>query len=237
MFSKSDMQEQLKLFIARYASSVDRMLGTDLAEQMENVACVEATTLWWVSNQLYDYGVLGVPLEGFGTGNMVDSVYADVELFLSCIEQMDNYLAEDSVVMPHRAMKVVTAAIARHVLDGGDRYLLDAARDDGYLSLSEIAVLADMDERSVRNAASSKNPDALNTVTINKRTMISVAEARRWLAGRKGFVPTQNGVTEESSLETKVTVPRDIAKELESRASAAGISIAQFIENLMTGKN
>jgi hypothetical protein len=67
--------------------------------------------------------------------------------------------------------------------------------------------------------------------------MISVAEARRWLAGRKGFVPTQNGVTEESSLETKVTVPRDIAKELESRASAAGISIAQFIENLMTGKN
>lgn len=237
MFSKSDMQTQLNHFIQGYASSVDRMLATNLTEQMEDATCIEATTLWRISSELYDFGVLGVLLEGFGAGHIVDASYADVELFLNNIRQLDSYLAEDSVIIPHMAMKAMTAAIARHVLDGGERYLLDDAHDDGYLSLSEIAVLADMDERSVRNAASSKNPDALKTVTINKRTMIAITEARRWLAGRKGFVPTQSDATTERQLEAILTLPSDMAKALENRASAAGISIVQFIESLMTGKN
>jgi hypothetical protein len=34
-------------------------------------------------------------------------------------------------------------------------------------------------------------PDPLKTETIGKRSLVNPEEAHRWLAGRKGFVPTK----------------------------------------------
>lgn len=61
--------------------------------------------------------------------------------------------------------------------------------DDGSLvAISEIALLADMAERSVKNAA---NADGAARLAVDKNGMAENNEARRWLSGRRGFVPTQ----------------------------------------------
>ena len=48
-----------------------------------------------------------------------------------------------------------------------------------------------MDERSVRNAANPKLPNHLMTEPVGRRSLVRPKEARRWLALRKGFIPTR----------------------------------------------
>lgn len=56
------------------------------------------------------------------------------------------------------------------------------------LSFEEIALLADMSERSVRNAASA---DGQNRLQVGMDGLVSNAEAHRWLQNRRGFEPTR----------------------------------------------
>lgn len=58
---------------------------------------------------------------------------------------------------------------------------------EGFLTIMQIALLAGMVERSVRNAASQ---NALQTVSVRGRTLVPASEARRWLAAgrRKAIV-------------------------------------------------
>lgn len=69
---------------------------------------------------------------------------------------------------------------ARATLDNGD-----------YLSIKELALLACVDERTVRNAASSKEANKLETKKSGGSTIIENEEAIRWLSDRPGFKPTQ----------------------------------------------
>lgn len=229
-FTKAEMQEQLAPFIQGFASSVDRMLSTHIADEMESIERVQKSTLWGVSSALYDYGICGIALEGLGVGEVIDAEVADVELFLNLIECLDEYLAEDTSILPWRAKRAVQAAVARHVLEGGDRYFYREGGVDGYLTLAEITLLADMDERSVRNAASKKSDDSLKTETWNKRTMVSIEEARRWLSGRKGFVPTQISVATPKPSISVVSLPSETVARLEKKAAEAGLSIADYLE-------
>lgn len=60
-----------------------------------------------------------------------------------------------------------------------------------HLTLVELALLAGMSNiRSVRNAQFSK-ADPLSFIKEGAQVLITVEEARRWLKGRKGFVPTK----------------------------------------------
>lgn len=60
-----------------------------------------------------------------------------------------------------------------------------------YLTLVELALLAGMSNiRSVRNAQFSKS-DPLSFIKEGAQVLITVEEARRWLQGRNGFIPTK----------------------------------------------
>ena len=60
-----------------------------------------------------------------------------------------------------------------------------------HLTLVELALLAGMGNiRSVRNAQFNKT-DPLAFIKEGAQVLITVEEARRWLKGRKGFVPTK----------------------------------------------
>ena len=78
---------------------------------------------------------------------------------------------------------------ARATLDNGD-----------YLNLKELALLASVDERTVRNVASSKDANRLNTKKSGGSTIIENEEAKRWLSSRPDFKPTQ--YIEDTSLDT-----------------------------------
>lgn len=68
------------------------------------------------------------------------------------------------------------------------RAKLDFSDDD--LTIQELAVLAEMSEGSVRNAARAAGEARLQTASDGKRTYISHEEALRWLNGRRGYVPS-----------------------------------------------
>ncbi|MFJ3106879.1 MULTISPECIES: hypothetical protein [Pseudomonas] len=86
---------------------------------------------------------------------------------------------------------------------GGIRAGLDSDRADidgipavleglytGYLTLLEIAIMAQMSEKSVRNATLPTAQDRLVTSKQGTRTVVEAPEALRWLSGRRSFNPT-----------------------------------------------
>jgi hypothetical protein len=127
--------------------------------------------------------------------------------------------------------------MARHLLDGGERYITrDEDEMAGYLSFAEVALLADMDERSVRNAANPKLPDALVTKTFGRRSMIAIEDARRWLSSRKGFVPTQGAPVQAPNTSpdlSSLTVPHEIVSRVSESARSANLSTVEFLTQLL----
>lgn len=61
----------------------------------------------------------------------------------------------------------------------------------GYLTLKEIALLGQMSERAVRNAAQPAAADRLQTRKEQTQTVVDATEALRWLKGRRGFIATR----------------------------------------------
>lgn len=59
------------------------------------------------------------------------------------------------------------------------------------LSLREIAILAGMNEKSVRNALTAVGEAQLRICSFGSIELVDNDEARRWLSLRRGFVPTQ----------------------------------------------
>lgn len=242
-FSKKEIQAELLEFMQGYASNVERLYGGNIAEQLAEERLITKSNLWNAVNEMYDYGVLGTPITGFGVGEMIDGIHADAEVFLNCISRgaMDLYFDEDDVKSPKLSIKAMATAVARHVLEGGERYTDYGAGDYGlgngdwgYLTLSEMALLADMDERSVRNAANPKFSDPLKTETVGKRALVNLIEAKRWLAGRKVFIPTRiNEDLKKQVTSSTIKLPSNLAEMLETKAQQAGLSVADFIEKII----
>lgn len=87
---------------------------------------------------------------------------------------------------------------------GGIRASLDSDRPDiggvpavleglysEFLTLIEIAIMAQMSEKSVRNATLPTAQDQLITSKQGTRTVVEASEALRWLSGRRSFNPTE----------------------------------------------
>lgn len=242
-FSKNEMQSELLEFMQGFANSIQRLYGGNVSESLSNTNLITNSYLWNGVSEMYDYGVLGIPVTGFGHDQVIDGNFADCEVFLNCISSgaMDLYLDEDDVKYPKLSYKAMATAIARHVLEGGERYTDYGAGehglgngDWGHLTLSEIALLADMDERSVRNAANPKVNDPLKTESVGKRSLVTPQEAKRWLAGRKGFIPTKLSTNVDKKVANKeISLPSDLIDLLNIKAENAGLSLAEFIKQVL----
>jgi transcriptional regulator with XRE-family HTH domain len=101
---------------------------------------------------------------------------------------------------------MLTKDIIERIDDSKYKFLFDisnarARLDDGdYLSLKEIALLAGVDERTVRNAASSKDENSLKTQKSGGSTIVNNDEAMRWLTTRPDFKPTE--YIEDTTIDT-----------------------------------
>lgn len=237
-YTKNEVQEELMNFMKGFAESIQRLYGNmdevrngqaAVSDFLGDEKRIRKSWLWNAVNEMYDYGIEGKPNGALGNGKTVDGSHADVEMFIRGLDSLELYLDEDSVPLPKRCMTVVRTAVARHVLEGGERYTQDEDGAWDYLSLPEVALLADMEERSVRNAANPKLADPLKTVSVGKRTGVTIEEARRWLVGRKGFVPTKTGSEPATERLTSIALPESTAQQLEQQAEAIGLSVAEFI--------
>lgn len=150
--------------------------------------------------QFYDYGLAG-------TRNF------EIDLVIGATEWTFAYgfirdastsflISESRNGAPAKATKCLHAArafFARLVLDGGERIFWEdgewgegAPRGD-VLTLAEVALLAVLDERTVRNATSKSTVNRLNTVVIGSNIYIPREAAIAWLTTKRGFTPTRVG--------------------------------------------
>lgn len=198
-FTKTEMQGELSKFLTLFGEQVAAMYGVS-APTWATKDAVQTSPIWETVNEMYDYGIDGLPIPARSAGSVIGRHIA-VERFLHALNTLPmklylNY--QGNTTPPRLAILAAQCAAARLVLDGADRrtdYATDefgpGSGDFGYLTLAEIALLADMDERSVRNAANPKLPNPLVTEAVGRRSLVRPEEAHRWLAGRKGFVATK----------------------------------------------
>ena len=239
-FTKNEMQSELLEFMQGYANSMDRLYGSSMIDLASNKSLIEKSPLWVAVNDMYDFGVIGDPVPGITNELVIDGIYADAEVFFNCIArgEMEMFMYEDNVIYPKMSINAIRVAVARVVLEGGERYTDYGAGehglghgDWGHLTLSEVALLADMDERSVRNAANPKVNDPLKTESVGKRSLVTPQEAKRWLAGRKGFVPTNFRTNVENKVVNKeISLPSDLFDLLKIKSEKTGLSLIELIE-------
>lgn len=234
------MQEELSQFLTMYGEETESLYGIAKGTWISN-EIIKQSPIWVACSEMYDYGIMGTPTGDLVPGSLIDGNHAITEKFFRGIDTpaMQLFLNAVGNHPPRLAIKAAQSAIARIVLDGGDRYTdfgIDAYGikfgDRGYLTLHEVSLLADMDEKSVRNAANPKLSDPLKTEQIGKRSLVSVEEARRWLPGRKGFVPTHPTELKASRppYEFNLTLTQDdgkrLMKEAEIESKKTGIPLS-----------
>lgn len=237
--SKDEVLHELGFFMEEFSKSVQRMYGD--AVQFSSAKAFQSSHLWRAVEAACDFGLHGIESQLTHAEGGVYEELADAELFVTamCTPQMELYLQEDEGSPPSKVLLAIQLAVARIVLEGGSRYTDLYTLDGGppafdCLTIREIALLADMDERSVRNAANPAAANPLKTISVGKRTMVEVEEARRWLAGRKGFVPTrrEGEPAKEPATET-LRIDAALAERLKAQAAASGLSLDELVAKLI----
>lgn len=244
-FTKAAMQEELSKFLGLYGKQIERLYGVSDSAWLSEEG-IQNSVIWKAVSEMYDYGIAGIPTGDLVPGSIIDGAHAHIEKFLSAMDTptMRLYLDDDGNTPPRLALRAVQSAVARMVLDGGDRstdFGVDVhgigKGDSGYLTIAEVALLANMDERSVRNAANPKLPAPLKTEQVGKRSLVSPEDARRWLAGRKEFVQTQ--VNESDVVHRPpsydVVLPPELAEQIRKEAEESGELFSIYLKKKIMG--
>ena len=162
---------------------------------------VRQSSAWAALSQLYDYAVDG----NAGDEEPTDIVISGAEV-LSLITT-ENY-------SPRAEWEMIVAK-------GDGRYALDAGED---VHLEKLALLADVDVRTVRNAISAGELQAFKVENVlHPGIYVDNASARTWLQGRRGFKPTIYSGQSTQAIED-VASPADFAAFLISRREQLGLA-------------
>lgn len=159
------------------------------------------------ANDCYDYAINGrlrLAKDGAEQTQMNDSWGRLATVVLSArpaIEVFSPRIRGREMVLPTGLEHTLFHALVRARLDldthpkfdDNDAVPMFLSGEDncGYLTLKEIAVLGQMSERAVRNAAQPTAADRLYTRKEQNQTVVDADEALRWLKGRRGFVVTR----------------------------------------------
>ncbi|GAB9163883.1 hypothetical protein BDS110ZK25_70500 [Bradyrhizobium diazoefficiens] len=109
---------------------------------------------------------------------------------------------------------VADAALARWKLEW-------AGDESAKFTTRELALLANMSEGAVRMAISDKTEARLKTIPGSKPVAVDFAEAKRWLSGRRGFVPWPERAADDRFLARAIRdaeTPKEFARLVESIA-------------------
>lgn len=158
-----------------------------------------------IANDCYDYAINGrfkLARKGAEETLMNDAWGCLALLVLSVrpgIEMFSPRIQGREMVLPKGLEHILFHALIRARLDLDTHPKIDEdalpqlLRQDnsGYLTLKEIAILGQMSERAVRNAAQPTAADRLYTRKEQNQTVVDSEEALRWLKGRRGFIATR----------------------------------------------
>jgi len=161
--------------------------------------CVAHIPLARVLISLYDYAYLG--RQNMTMGHMEDETeYTWITAMLVDASAGDVSNEWDAIGSPCRksaakCLQIAQLANARAILEGDEGfYVFRDGRgvvDGGWaeLSIKQLALLAGMEEMSVRAAANPKRPAPLETTHERGTTSISPEVAKKWLRSKGRYIP------------------------------------------------
>lgn len=197
---KIDSREQLKTEIKSALRVMTSALNTFkdtsnrcLFPSEENIPISDDNDIISIFDSLFDYAVEGYSREDY----LREDDMHDIAAFILMAGPAMNFY---DASYPALCEKVYLTAVARHKLDVHMKIeLLDM---DGHgadlipgfqqevLTIKEVSLLANMNEKSVRNATHTTKVDRLQTIKIGNGTYVKPEDALLWLDKRRGFVPT-----------------------------------------------
>lgn len=146
-----------------------------------------------VFEQLYDFAVHGIAR--FPLSELSDETQSSICCALVFDLTRSQMAGEFGISNRSGAMclQIVKLAGARAVLEGGSRLLITAAVEETYddLTIRDIALLAGMEEASVRNAANPRLANPLITKKVDGNTYIEPEKAKEWLKSRGRYIPVR----------------------------------------------
>jgi hypothetical protein len=115
-------------------------------------------------------------------------------------EQWDSYIGGGGTFISesaNRCLQVAELANARHILENGEGFSYfsrrrgkkESSSDLDSLTIGQLALLADMEEMSVRAAANPKRATPLRTDTTPEGTRIARDVAKVWLQEKGRYIP------------------------------------------------
>ena len=168
-------------------------------------ADVESLSIVETLVQLYDYGVHGIldtsiagDFDTFdGYENQVSRIIYDLNRS-TFLQEWGNYGAYSSAIAVERCAYVLELANARLMLEGGSEGFFLDDREEGFLSIRQMALVSGMTEASIRTLASRSRKSQLTAtndsnsqlITKNdgKNTTIDIADAKAWLKAKGRYV-------------------------------------------------
>lgn len=201
-FSLEDMRAELRQVLWAFASSLGDIYGYPRAKALlaspdftaEDLNNLEPDSIELDSypitdrmETLYEYAINGVRT----MSDMTDDYEFSRDFFkgLEGFNLFEVYV-EGSDTSIKKCMQIVDMTNARLCLDdGGFAWSTDGNVLANHLSLAQVALLAGLDERTVRNATTPKAKDRLATVNFGGRTFVDNEVAIEWLT-RRGFNDT-----------------------------------------------
>lgn len=194
------------------------LLDDDLTAAKEKI---RGSRTWLIASELYDYAVEGIDRTGL-PGSVSDGTSS---LVIDAGEIIALLTGEESKPSTEWHA-IVTMADGRVALEEGLG-----------LSLEQVALLANVDVRTVRNVVSS------GALVCDKSEEFPVDSdsARLWLLGRKGFKPTVSAGAERINLSEVESADafgaylRERRAQRQQRLSADGLSDQEFLLTVYPG--
>jgi hypothetical protein len=188
---------------------------------------------------LYDFAVHAVaryPMSEFANETSASNSAA-------LVYDLANSLLADEFSHPRdqgqKCVHIAQLAAARCVLEGYERMIIFSTRDaedesSEDLTIRDVALLAGMEEASVRNAANPKLPNPLITKKVSGSTLVEPKHAKAWLEARDRYTPLQHKAhgRDIDLAKAGFKSAHEIWSVLQGRAEARGINLEKVLAGL-----
>jgi len=187
-------------------------------------------------SDLYDYGILGVLHAELRDDWEI--VQEDIKGFFDGLRDFPLLANNADDYSLDKCLQVIELSGLRLAIDeGGYSTLDDGSMLWGHMALKDLAYLASIDEKTIRNLANPKAKNSLRTVKHGSRTFVEIEVARDWLRQR-GFKETEvrSRNAERDISNNSFLSPADLGAYVRAKRESLQLTIEDMVAE-MNGSN
>lgn len=127
-------------------------------------------------------------------------------------------------------------SLCRYICDAAfARWYVDVPEEANDLDFKGLALLAKVDERTVRNATNEKAQNPLRTIRRGGRTFVTPEDALAWLKTRPGFKETVFYEDPPPDCKDQISNPSDLGRLIAQARDSLALNRGQLLERLGWG--